>query len=235
MVKNFGKIELRNRLNMIRIKKAKNPTDHEFLKKVEIKKENHPDNIIHYIVYYSNKPIGYAEIKWSQQKQLNNNKININNVSIKNEFRRKGLASYLYDFIEKDTNFDIIPSKKEDLNNNSEPFWKNRLKKSNPIDKTFLSKIKISKTKIGISIVYKAFLNNHIIATAEYVPNDNSVSSLWVNTPYRRKGLASFMYNTIENDQKVSLQPSQDLLPDGRRFWENRLRNKSEKMGLLYR
>ena len=43
------------------------------------------------------------------------------------------------------------------------------------------------------------------------------------------------MYNTIEKDQKVSLQPSQDLLPDGRRFWENRLKGKPEKLGLLYR
>jgi len=43
------------------------------------------------------------------------------------------------------------------------------------------------------------------------------------------------MYNYIEKDQDIILIPSSNLLPDGRRFWENRLKNKPEKIGLLYR
>lgn len=212
---------------MIRIKKKKvNPTDHEFLKKIEIRKENHPDNRTHYIIYYLDRPIGYAEIIWSIQKQLNNNKININNVSIKNEFRRKGLASYLYNFIEKDTNFDIIPSKKEDLNNNSEPFWQNRLKKQNPTDKQFLSKVKIQKVpNIDPKIIsYGAFLNNKYIAGVDFDTITKTIFDVWVGPNYRRKGLATFIYNKIEKDQKIKLKPSETLFPDGQEFWKARLK-----------
>lgn len=211
---------------MIRIKKRKNPTDEEFLKKVQIKKKiDSRWNVIDYKVFLNEKQIALM--------QFDPNDNTVFDANVESDFRRKGLSTYVYNYIEQDLGIKIKPNHMQ--LDDGIAFWKNRLKKSNPIDKTFLSKIKISKTKIGISIVYKALLNNHIIATAEYVPNDNSVSSLWVNTPYRRKGLASFMYNTIEKDQKVSLQPSQDLLPDGRRFWENRLKGKPEKLGLLYR
>ncbi len=213
---------------MIKIKsiKSKNPTDKEFLKKVQIKKKiDSRWNVIDYKVFLNGKQIALM--------QFDPNDNTVFDANVESDFRRRGLATYVYNYIEQDLGIKIKPNHMQ--LDDGIAFWKNRLKKSNPIDKTFLSKIKISKTKIGISIVYKAFLNNHIIATAEYVPNDNSVSSLWVNIPYRRKGLASFMYNTIEKDQKVSLQPSQDLLPDGRRFWENRLKSKPEKLGLLYR
>lgn len=223
---------------MIKIKKKSNPTDHELLSNIIVKKEqlgfHSIDKNIRYRFYLKNKEIARADV------EIYNNVIG--DILMDPKYQRKGLGTFIYNYIESDLDIKLKPS--EYLSSKGEAFWKNRSRKQllsvlktrvNPTDKEFLSKIKISKTKIGISIIYKAFLNNNIIATAEYVPNDNSVSSLWVNTPYRRKGLASFMYNTIEKDQKVSLQPSQDLLPDGRRFWENRLKSKPEKLGLLYR
>lgn len=211
---------------MIRIKsvKRKNPTDHELLNKIRIEKEINNQHIIYYIIY-NNEIIGDAY--YSKSKKW------ISSVDIENKFQRKGLATFLYNYIEADLGIKLQPSNA--LLSDGKAFWKNRLKKSNPTDKNFLSKIKIEKVKTKYYIRYQALLNNATIATADFFPNDNSVSSVYVDSPYRRKGLASFMYNTIEKDQKVSLQPSQDLLSDGRRFWENRLKGKPEKLGLLYR
>lgn len=211
---------------MIRIKR-KNPIDEKFLKKIKIKKQKSPedpDDLI-YTAFYDNEIVAYVFITPEAKC--------IDDVNIEDKFQRKGLATFLYDYIENDLNIKLQPS--QTLSSSGKAFWQNRLKKSNPTDLKFLSKIKIRKTKTKYYIHYEALLNDIPIATADFLPSDNSVASLWVNSPYRRKGLASFMYNTIENDQKVSLQPSKDLLPDGRRFWENRLRNKPEKMGLLYR
>lgn len=213
---------------MIRIKR-KNPIDHEFLKKIEIQKSvNFLDNgiwQIDYNVYLNNKIIGFATI-------LSNRNF-IREMQIEKKFQRKGVMSYLYDYIEKDRNIKLIPS--ENLLKDGRLFWKNRLKKSNPTDKEFLSKIKIKKSKTKYYIRYEALYKTSVIAVADFYSQDNSVSSIWIEIPYRRKGLASFMYDYIEKDQKINLIPSRDLLPDGRRFWENRLKNKPEKLGLLYR
>lgn len=213
---------------MIRIKsvKRKNPTDNELLNKIRIEKSiDSRWNVIDYKVFLNN-----VQIAWMQFDPVDNT---VFDSEVNSEFRRKGIATHVYDFIEKDLGIKVKPNKTQ--LDAGKAFWKNRLKKSNPTDKIFLSKIKIEKIKISHYIRYKALLNDTVVATADFFPQDNSVSSVYVMQPYRRKGLASFMYNTIEKDQKVSLQPSQDLLPDGRRFWENRLKGKPEKLGLLYR
>lgn len=213
---------------MIKIKsiKSKNPTDEEFLKKIRIEKEIHRKwKFINYNVYFNDDKIASISFDFDTNTVFD--------ARVASEFRRKGIATYVYDYIEKDLGIKLQPDKTQ--LDDGIAFWKNRLKKSNPTDKNFLSKIKIEKVKTKYYIRYQALLNDNIIADADFFPNDNSVSSIYVDSPYRRKGLASFMYNTIEKDQKVSLQPSQDLLPDGRRFWENRLKGKPEKMGLLYR
>jgi len=213
---------------MIRIKsvKRKNPTDHELLNKIRIEKEIHQKwKFINYNVYFKDNKIASMSFDFDTNTVFD--------ARVDSEFRRKGIATYVYDYIEKDLGIKLQPDKTQ--LDDGIAFWKNRLKKSNPTDKNFLSKIKIEKVKTKYYIRYQALLNDNIIADADFFPNDNSVSSIYVDSPYRRKGLASFMYNTIEKDQKVSLQPSQDLLPDGRRFWENRLKGKPEKTGLLYR
>lgn len=213
---------------MIRIKsiKRRNPTDNELLNKIRIEKSiDSRWGVIDYKVFLNN-----IQIAWMQFDPVDNT---VFDSEVNSEFRRKGIATYVYDFIEKDLGIKVKPNKTQ--LDDGVAFWKNRLKKSNPTDQIFLSKIKIQKSKTKYYIHYEALLNNLVIASADFFPQDNSVSSVYVMQPYRRKGLASFMYNTIEKDQKVSLQPSQDLLPDGRRFWENRLKGKPEKMGLLYR
>ncbi len=213
---------------MIRIKsvKRKNPTDHELLNKIRIEKEIHQKwKFINYNVYFKDNKIASMSFDFDTNTVFD--------ARVDSEFRRKGIATYVYDYIEKDLGIKLQPDKTQ--LDDGIAFWKNRLKKSNPTDKKFLSKIKIEKTYTKFYIHYEALLNDIPVARADYFPKDNSVSSVYVMQPYRRKGLASFMYNTIEKDQKVSLQPSQDLLPDGRRFWENRLKGKPEKLGLLYR
>lgn len=213
---------------MIKIKsvKYKNPTDEEFLKKIQIKKKiDSRWNVIDYKVFLNGKQIALM--------QFDPNDNTVFDANVESDFRRKGLATYVYNYIEKDLGIKVKPNKTQ--LDDGVAFWKNRIKKSNPTDQIFLSKVKIKKEKFGIVLLYKAYYNNKLIATIDYVPYDNSVSSIWIETPFRRKGLASFMYNYIEKDQDITLVPSSNLLPDGRRFWENRLKGKPEKLGLLYR
>lgn len=195
---------------MIRIKRKKtNPNDYDLLKNIEIRKDFDTKNkIIDYRIYLNNKRIAYMSFDPEYNQVFD--------VKVSPEFRRKGLATFVYNYIEKDRNVKLEPS--QILLPDGKEFWKNRSRKqllnvlktrTNPTDKTFLSKIKIKKEKLGIVLLYKAYYNNNVIATIDYVPYDNSVSSIWIETPFRRKGLASFMYDYIEKDQKVSLIPSE--------------------------
>lgn len=209
---------------MIRIKR--NPTDQTTIDKLSIVKHKNESGDIEYLAYIKDKLIGGLG--------FNIYKGYVIWIQIDNKYRRKGIASFMYKYVENDLNIKIDQPSPY-LLNDGKKFWQSRSKRNNPTDLTFLSKIKIEKVKIKYYIRYNALLNNSVIATADFFPQDNSVSSVYVTSAYRRKGLASFMYNHIEKDQKVSLIPSQDLLPDGRRFWENRLKNKPKKLGLLYR
>lgn len=217
---------------MIRIIKKKNPTDQKIINKLKISKEK--DNETGEIFYQAT-----IDNEFVADVIINEKVDYIVDIYIDKKYHRKGIGTFLYDYVEKDLNIKLQPSGGPELKGHSnlgKAFWQNRLKtRANPIDKLFLSQIKIQKEKIKYYIRYKAYLDNNVVATADFFPEDNSVSSVYVNSPYRRKGLASFMYDTIEKDQKVSLIPSQDLLPDGRRFWENRIKDKPEKLGLLYR
>ena len=131
-VKNFGKVE------MIRIKsvKRKNPTDHEILKKIKIQKI--PDgHHIRYKLFHNNDHIG--DVWYDFHRGF------VTSVEIDWELQRKGIITHVYNYIEKDQKIKLKPS--TELTDAGKAFWKNRLKKSNPTDKIFLSKIKIEKNK----------------------------------------------------------------------------------------
>lgn len=123
---------------MIRVKR--NPTDHELLKNIKVKKSEHYNDdgskSFWYEIYSDQKLIGAATIT--------KNKNYIDSISINPYFRRKGLATHIYNYIENDQNIKLKPSYL--LLSDGEKFWKNRLKKQNPTDKSLLSKIQIQKT-----------------------------------------------------------------------------------------
>ena len=167
---------------MIRIKsiKRRNPTDNELLNKIRIEKSiDSRWGVIDYKVFLNN-----IQIAWMQFDPVDNT---VFDSEVNSEFRRKGIATYVYDFIEKDLGIKVKPNKTQ--LDDGVAFWKNRLKKSNPTDQIFLSKIKIQKSKTKYYIHYEALLNNLVIASADFFPQDNSVSSVYVDSPYRRKGI----------------------------------------------
>ncbi len=210
---------------MIRIKR--NPTDHELLKKLSVVKytndNKYVDDVI-YLIYINNKTY-IGEAVYSKTT----NKIEL--VIVNYSYHRKGIASFVYDYVEKDQNVKLTPSNV--LLPPGQEFWKNRSRKQllsilktriNPADKDFLSKVKIQKVLNKEYISYEAFYNNKYIAGVDYDPKLKTIWDVWVSPNYRRKGLATFIYNKIEKDQKIKLKPSETLFPDGQEFWKARLK-----------
>jgi len=207
---------------MIRIKRKKaNPTDHELLKEIEIvkKKGSIDKDFIFYNIFLNGKDIGGARVLKDTDY--------ITDVHINKEYRLKGLATFLYNYIENDLKVKLQPSGGKELKGHSnlgKAFWQNRLKKQNPTDKEFLSKVKIQKVLNKEYISYEAFYNNKYIAGVDFDPKTKTIWDVWVGPNYRRKGLATFIYNKIEKDQKLKLKPSKTLFPDGQEFWKARLK-----------
>ena len=210
------------------------PTDFEFLKLIKIKKrkikisnESRSDHkyLTRYDIYFDNQEdrIGYVLIRRDQGY--------VRDVEIDEEYRRKGLASFVYDHIEKDLKIKLRPSSNQ--LEDGEAFWKNRLKRKNPIDLNFLKQVFVDKETFKItdgkdkiiSYQYNVYLNDKRIGYAEIVKGQNTVDDIEVLKPYQRKGLTTFLYDHIENDLKIKLKPSEYLDPDGKKFWENRLKS----------
>lgn len=122
---------------MIQRKTKSNPTDHDLISKLTVKKF-FPDYGTMYEVYLGKRRIGFADI--------DHGKTEISFVNINEEYRRKGVSSFLYDYIEKDLGRKLKPS--ADLLEDGEAFWKARIKKSNPNDGNITpDKIKLIRVK----------------------------------------------------------------------------------------
>ena len=205
-----------------KITKKINPTDEELLKKLKIKKEYFPEtNEIFYIVLLNNNEIGSAVYR--------TNKNVVDSTGIDKEYRRRGVNTWLYDYIEKDQNVKLTPSKT--LMREGELFWRNRLKRSNPRDDEFLKKIRIIKrlekdlkVENTYYIIYDIYLNTqkYRIGFVVVRRNDDYVLNVDIDEEYRRKGLASFVYDYIEKDLNIKLRPSFNQLDDGVAFWKSR-------------
>lgn len=208
---------------MIRIKRKKNPTDEEFLKKLHVVKKKHEyeDGLTEYFVYDKDKCIG--GIGFNIYKDY------VTWVQIEKPYRRKGIASFLYKYVENDLDIKIDKPSPY-LLNNGEKFWKNRLKK-NPTDYKLLKDIKIKKLRIFEPIgrdpnrhylEYKILLNNKQIGYAMMEENTNFVSLVEIHDAFQRSGLNTYLYNYIENDLNIKLVPSKSQSSDGKAFWKSR-------------
>lgn len=204
--------------------KKLNPTDHNLISKLTVKK-SFPGYGIMYEVYLGKKRIGFADI--------DKGKTEISFVDINTEYRRKGVSTFLYDCIEKDLGRRLKPS--EDLIEDGQAFWKNRNKKSNPTDLSFLRLIKITKIIIPIQcwngllevlIKYNIWFRNKKIGYVEIIEGSDSIEDVLIDEEYRRKGLATYLYNYIEKDLRIKLKPNSIQLEDGIAFWQNRSKKK---------
>lgn len=110
--------------------RLKNPTDLSLLRMIKIvrkeielgvwnRKRKSEEILIVYKIYFRDNQIGYVEII----KGTNF----IEDVVINEEFRRKGLANYLYNYIEKDLKIKLRPSSVQ--LEDGKAFWKARLNK----------------------------------------------------------------------------------------------------------
>lgn len=209
---------------MIRVKRKLNPTDEELLKDVKLVKNGEDNESAEFIIYYRNNVIG--DFAYNKRNK------SVDEIFIYTEkFRRKGIGTFIYDYIENVYKIKLKPS--NILLDDGKAFWKNRSRKqllsvlktrTNPTDKDFLSKVKIQKVLNKEYISYEAFYNNKYIAGVDFNPKTKTIWDVWVGPNYRRKGLATFIYNKIEKDQKIKLKPSDTLFPDGQEFWKARLK-----------
>ena len=207
---------------MIRISKNKksNPYNKDLISKLKVEKEQ--DSFTGEIFYRI-----MLDGEWIADAVTNERSDYIVDVSIDKKYHRQGIGTFIYDYVEKDRGIKLRPSGGKELKGHSalgKAFWQNRLKKQNPTDKDFLSKVKIQKVLNKEYISYEAFYNNKYIAGVDFNPKTKTIWDVWVGPNYRRKGLATFIYNKIEKDQKIKLKPSDTLFPDGQEFWKARLK-----------
>ena len=207
----------------------KNPTDKEFLKTIFVDKDY--DNLYHTVEYfiYRNEdnskrdrfgtiPRAFAiasayydtKDKW------------VYDVSVNPSYQRKGLATYLYNYIEEDQKVKLKPSNY--LLDPGKAFWKNRLK--NPRDDEFLQKIKVKKETLPTEYIkYDLFLDERPlikVAVVYFNLKNKYIQDIEVFHPFKRKGVATFIYDYIEKEYNIKLKPSSTLLSDGKAFWKAR-------------
>jgi len=92
-------------------------------------KEAKKNDYIRYSLYNKhNRYIGSARVYFNEIDDVEN--IGNAHVQIIKAYRRKGLVSFLYDYIEKDLKIRLKPSSKP--SKDAKAFWKNRLKQKNP-------------------------------------------------------------------------------------------------------
>lgn len=205
--------------------KLKNPTDKDFLRQIRIEKFDN-SVFIRYEVIYNGEEIAIF-ILHKGKNYIEDSEI------FSDEFKRRGLATYIYDYIEKDLKIRLKPSKAQTLD--GKLFWQHRASKkfnprNNPTDYSFLRLLKIEKRKLefssdNIMFVYVVFFRGKKIAYAEIFENANYIEDVQIyDEKYRRKGLTTYLYDYIERDLRRKLKPSPFLLKDGEKFWENRIK-----------
>ena len=78
-------------------------------------------------------------------------------------------------------------------------------KKKNPTDKYFLSKISVDKIVFNNNYEYDVYFGSKFIAYVIIKFNSNSIYKIEILDPqYRRRGLATFLYDHIENDLNIT-------------------------------
>ena len=212
---------------MIKVKplKQKNPKDEEFLELVKVIRKNQP-LFYRYEVYFRNESIGFFDIG------KEDNYIQLMNIP-DYKYKRRGLATFMHDYIEQDLGIRIVTS--DYLSKQGKKFYEARekSKKKNPANYKLLAEIEIQKLKITKNdysswgdpgqILYRILnKNGKVLGQARYDPKRKVVDDIAIYE-MKRQGLATYLYDYIECDQKIILMPSETLLDGGKAFWKARL------------
>lgn len=100
-------------------------------------------------------------------------------------------------------------------------------KLKNPTDKDFLRQIRIEKFENSVFIRYDVYFDIERIATFMIFCGTNYIDDVEIfHNKYKHKGLATFMYDYIEKDLEIKLQPSKAQTKEGKAFWQHRASKK---------
>lgn len=95
------------------------------------------------------------------------------------------------------------------------------LRKKNPMDNDFLELIKVKKEPHHNFYRYKIYYRNEQIGEFDIQKNTNYIHAMEIwEDEYKRRGLATFMHNYIENDLNIKIAPSKSLTKDGKEFYK---------------
>lgn len=111
----------------------------------------------------------------------------------------------------------------------------------NDVAKSSIVQFKSSPNPRNIRHSFRVVYDGKIIAYGEvekdssYDEEDRgaSVQEIVVNHNYRRKGIATKIYNAIERKFNYKLHPSDDVKPDGKEFWKYRSNDIDEDFSAL--
>lgn len=216
---------MKRKVSKIKKRIYKNPRDENLLNQIEIRKILSPEypSLITYKAFLNNQPIGSLHYNHKDHSQTVYVADNFNGIN----FRRKGVASYLYDYAEKNLGIKLRPSKH--LSRDGKPFWEDRLRK-NPRDKDLLKRLKIQKYEEipGERFWwYDVYLDKiepeNKIGEFGYKEGTDHIGNVKVWSDFRRKGIANYVYDLIEKDFGIKLKPSTAISHDARSFWITRL------------
>ena len=101
---------------------------------------------------------------------------------------------------------------------------KSRKTRQNPTDDELIKKINIKRIKKGDKIIYNVYLGSSEIGYVEIYKGDDFVDLANISPRFRRKGVATYVYDYIENDLGIKLRPSDLQLQSHADFWKNRLK-----------
>lgn len=70
--------------------------------------------------------------------------------------------------------------------------------------------------------IVRAIIGNKVVGYANFYEDYGTIENVQVVKKYRRKGVATRIYDFVENKFKIKLEPSDVLELDGLSFWKNR-------------
>lgn len=77
--------------------------------------------------------------------------------------------------------------------------------------------------------LYEWHLDGIVVGKLTVMPNN--YQEIWVHADYRRRGIATAMYDAVEKERGIVFQPTKSLTPEdrggGQQFWEARLAARS--------
>lgn len=231
----------------MKIYKKKNPIDQKFLDQLTIDKDfidykggtgAPPGKVITYTVKYKNEEIAHAFYRMPQSTDYFRGHYIIEVDVYEDEHKHKGIATWLYNYIENDLNIKLEPSKWGRTPDGIQ-FWNNRFKrlKKNPTNQELLNRLRIKEIDSYRSLTYLVYLDyiptireSRIIKPIGeliYSKLNSTVIYNWVDEKYQHNGIATYLHDLIEKQFDIKLNPSNNLLPEGKLFWKNRLKIKN--------